>query len=152
LSSNPPIRLDWRASLAIGEGAEPRFCPPHVMDKIDRFGQLMGALRRLGIASSRGRSRASASAEVVAPRGSRISIDALQNQIRERLRALPPEESERDSRAAGIFVESVLLWELGDAMLADSEFSGLVQHVKEQLESDSALSRQLRSLLEDLTG
>src|SRR5262245_57138725 len=121
------------------------------MDKIDRLGQLMAALRRLGVASSQGRSRTGASAEGIAPRGGRISIDTLQDQIRERLRALPSEDSERDSRASRIFVESVLLWELGDAMLEDSEFSGLVQHVKEQIDSDSQLSRQLRSLLEDLT-
>lgn len=125
------------------------------MDKVDRLGQLMGALRRRVLEAPKGAPGSGAASSDSAPPPSaagRGSIDDLRDRIRERLRALPRDGAKRESRAARIFVESVLVWEFGDALLDDPRFADLAGRVDEQIASDAGLRRQLRELLEELAG
>lgn len=79
-------------------------------------------------------------------------MESLRDRIRERIRALPAGEAGRDARATRIFVESVLVWEFGEAMLEDPQFASLVERVDDQIAGDESLRSQLRGFLDDLAG
>jgi len=48
------------------------------------------------------------------------------------------------------FVETVLLWELGDHLAHDPAFGEVVTHVSQQLAADPVVSRKLDGLLVQL--
>jgi hypothetical protein len=48
------------------------------------------------------------------------------------------------------FVETVLLWELGDHLARDPAFGEVVSHVSQQLAADPVVSRKLHGLLVQL--
>ena len=51
------------------------------------------------------------------------------------------------AQARQVFVESVLMAELGEQLATDPAFSALVQRVSQQLDSDAKLSARLDVLL-----
>jgi len=120
------------------------------VEKVDRLGQLMGALRRRVLDTAKSEHRRGASAVAGAgASGPAGGIEALRARIVERLEALPRDD---EARAARIFVESVLVWEFGEALLEDPGFALLVEQVDERIAADKALRLQLRGVLGDLTG
>lgn len=80
---------------------------------------------------------------------SRTDIEGLRGRITARLGALPADER-GSSRAARIFVESVLVWEFGDEVLHDPTFSDLLAQVQDSLTGDPELSRRFIALLNEL--
>jgi hypothetical protein len=68
----------------------------------------------------------------------------LQARLRTRLTSLQTWDA---TRARELFVESVVLSELGEALSTDPAFGSLVHRVSEQLATDSALSSRLDQLL-----
>jgi len=117
------------------------------MDRVDRLGQMLGALRRRVLAAQKGDRRPGASSPEAGQIEPSARVEGLRERIRERIRALPPEEGRRATR---IFVESVVAWEFGEAMLDDPQFASLVDRVDEELAADDGLRRQLRGLLDEL--
>lgn len=75
------------------------------------------------------------------------AAQSLDSRLRLRMSAL----SKWDEKAARrLFVECVLISELGETLMGDPAFARVVNTVSEQLASDEALSRRLDELLHEL--
>ena len=76
--------------------------------------------------------------------------------IAERVRALDPADPERGSKAFRIFLESVLLAELGEELINDHAFYELVDQVQRTMEASpqiaAAMSKAVARLLEPTSG
>ena len=107
------------------------------MDGIDPASQL-AALIRVQVAALRkrqGRARAPSSREA-APADSSNDLAAV---VAQRIRAIPAGDPERERKAFRLFLETVLLSELGESLVNDPSFSVMVDHVQKQMESDPKL-------------
>ena len=71
----------------------------------------------------------------------------LTSQLRTRIQQIGPWDGKR---AREIFVESILLSELGIDLARDPSFGGVVQKISRQLESDAALTLRLDTLLREM--
>lgn len=76
--------------------------------------------------------------------------------IAERVRALDPADPERGRKAFRIFLESVLLAELGEELINDHAFYELVDRVQRTMEASpqiaAAMSKAVARLLEPASG
>lgn len=76
--------------------------------------------------------------------------------IAERVRALDPADPERGRKAFRIFLESVLLAELGEELINDHGFYELVDQVQRTMEASpqiaAAMSKAVARLLEPASG
>jgi hypothetical protein len=76
--------------------------------------------------------------------------------IAERVRALDPTDPERGRKAFRIFLESVLLAELGEELINDHGFYELVDQVQRTMEASpqiaAAMSKAVARLLEPASG
>jgi hypothetical protein len=70
----------------------------------------------------------------------------LHARLRTRLASLPTWDA---LRARELFVESVILSELGETLAADPAFTSLIQRVSNQLGTDTVLSARLDQLLKN---
>jgi hypothetical protein len=68
----------------------------------------------------------------------------LQSHLKARIAACSGANS---TRLRETFVETVLLWELGDELAPDPGFGEMVSHVSEQLATDPAVAARLDQLL-----
>ena len=75
------------------------------------------------------------------------SIDALHSRLRPRLAALPAWDR---ARARELFVESILLTELGDDLARDPGFTELIHQVSRHLGNEPEVSARLDHVLQDL--
>lgn len=64
------------------------------------------------------------------------SPEVLRKRIEVSIEALDPKDPEHNKKAARIFVENVLVWQFGDALLSDSRFVALVEEVQGALEQE----------------
>jgi hypothetical protein len=80
-----------------------------------------------------------------APIASASALQTLHSRLRTRLANLQTWDA---ARARELFVESVVLSELGDAISADPAFTSLVERVGKQLGANHALSVRLDQLLQ----
>ena len=99
--------------------------------------------RQPGARTGKGRSRQAAPA---ATRSSDVAFLAA-----ERIRTIAPDDPERVDKALRIFLECVLLAELGFELVSDPSFGRMVDHVQQQLYADpeiaSASTEAARMLL-----
>ncbi len=63
--------------------------------------------------------------------------------IATRVKALDPADPDRRRKAFRIFLESVLLAELGENLINDAQFYELVQRVQETMEAEPALAESI---------
>lgn len=112
------------------------------MPGLDPASQL-AALIRVQVASLRRRQ------EPGAPAGKRRSAAAasgaagtpdLASLVAQRIRSIQPDDPMRERKAFRVFLETVLLSELGQELLGDPAFSTMVDHVQDQMESDPDLA------------
>lgn len=75
--------------------------------------------------------------------------ETLQSRLVARIRSI---DAGNASRMRETFVETVLLWELGEQLAKDPAFGEMVTRVSQQLELDSAVSGRLHLLLSRLAG
>lgn len=68
----------------------------------------------------------------------------------QRIRGIQPDDPQRSQKAMRIFLESVLLAELGSSLIEDPEFGRMVDHVQRQLESNPELTRATQQATEVL--
>lgn len=68
----------------------------------------------------------------------------------ERIRGIQPDDPQKSQKAIRIFLESMLLAELGPNLVADPEFARMVDHVQRQLESNPELAQATRQATEVL--
>jgi hypothetical protein len=117
-----------------------------MVDPLGPFVTLIGTLSRRKPEAAESASGASAvdsdNASHGAARASRPATD-LKSKLRSRLGEVGAVDPDRARRT---FVETVLLWQLGDELARDPAFGDLVVKVADQLQSD----RELRSRLSDL--
>jgi hypothetical protein len=75
----------------------------------------------------------------------------MSNLIGQRVKALDPDDPKRGKKAFRIFLESVLLAELGDALINDPRFYQIVDDVQKTMEQDpqiaDAISKAVNILL-----
>lgn len=64
----------------------------------------------------------------------RISTGELNTKIVTQIKQIEPNDAQRNQKAMHIFLENILIWQFGDELLNDSDFSRLVSEVKEALE------------------
>jgi len=76
------------------------------------------------------------------------AADALRERLRKRLHTVGTRDARRAREA---FVETVLASELGDAVTLDPRMCEIVNKIARQLGQDAATSRDLASLIDELT-
>ncbi|HUR88183.1 MAG TPA: hypothetical protein VMZ74_03765, partial [Ramlibacter sp.] len=59
--------------------------------------------------------------------------------VAQRIRAIPGDDPERERKAFRLFLETVLLSELGETLVNDPSFAVMVDHVQQQMEGDPKL-------------
>jgi hypothetical protein len=64
----------------------------------------------------------------------------LASVVAQRVRTLNPDDPHRPRKALRIFLEAVLLSELGQDLVGDPLFAGMVDHVLQQMDSDPDLA------------
>jgi hypothetical protein len=110
------------------------------MDALDPAQQL-AALIRVQVASLRRRQGGKAkSASAPAPADAAANPD-LAAVVAQRIRAIPPDDPQRERKAFRLFLETVLAAELGAGLVSDPSFAVMVDHVQAQMESDPQLAR-----------
>lgn len=70
----------------------------------------------------------------------RRSADSIAATAAERVRKIAPDDPQRRDKAIRIFLECVLVGELGQTLITDPAFGRMVDHVQEQLRSDPELA------------
>lgn len=99
-----------------------------------------GGARAAGAASRRN-THAKAKPDVPAQMGSLIS---------QRVKALDPDDPKRERKAFRIFLESVLLNELGAELINDHDFYQMVDQVQETMEQDAHIAGAIRAAVASL--
>jgi hypothetical protein len=64
--------------------------------------------------------------------------------IAQRVRAINPDDPQRERKALRVFLETVLLSELGSNLLNDPGFAPMVDHVQSEMEADPDLTLAAR--------
>jgi hypothetical protein len=64
--------------------------------------------------------------------------------VAQRIRTIAPTDPQRERKAFRMFLETVLLSELGQQLVNDPSFASMVDHVQAQMENDPDLARAAR--------
>jgi hypothetical protein len=112
------------------------------VSSIDPASQL-AALIRVQVASLRQQAAANGqpNAQSKAPAGEKRDLAA---QVALRIQSLRNDDPQRERKAFRMFLETVLLSELGPELVGDPQFQKMVDHVQQQMESDPELARATR--------
>ena len=112
------------------------------MDPLDPAQQL-AALIRVQVASLRRRQGGgrAASAPAAAPADSASAQQDLSAIVAQRIRAIPRDDPQRERKAFRLFLETVIVAELGTALVNDPSFAVMIDHVQRQMESDPQLAQ-----------
>jgi hypothetical protein len=106
-------------------------------------------IRALWLARTQGKSAAraqnAAPVRTDSPRPGRAR--SFRSQLRARVAA---SSNAGPARMREVFVETILLWELGEQLAPDPDFAGMVTTVSEQVASDPALAERLNHVLREL--
>jgi hypothetical protein len=94
----------------------------------------LAALIRVQVAALRKRQGGARS--VAAAPASQEDLPAV---VAQRIRAIPQDDPNRERKAFRLFLETVLLSELGESLVNDPSFTVMVDHVQKQMESDPNL-------------
>lgn len=114
------------------------------MDALDPANQL-AALIRVQVAQLRKRQGGSrAPSAPAASSGEAAESKDLAAVVADRIRAIPRDDPERERKAFRLFLETVLVSELGAAVANDPSFTVMVDHVQQQMESDAQLAQASR--------
>ena len=103
----------------------------------------LAALMRVQVAALRRRKETSPGAgQRPAPAAARTAeTPDLAIAVAQRIRSIEPDDPERERKALRMFLETVLLCELGQQLAGDPAFIVMVDHVQDQMQSDPALAR-----------
>ena len=116
------------------------------MDPINPLSGLAEILRKRMSVEAAGKggqyAKASASAGTA---GVRPSAESLRKRLQGAVAAIDPNDPNKRSKATRLFVESVLTWQFGEALLNDPRFNDLADEVQTVLESEPRLVDTLMS-------
>ena len=133
------------------------------MTRIDAAAALNALLKSRPDAGGRANSASTATSHAPPPPGTKLqdsrtaqaktehhAMPDLEPQVLQRIRAIAPDDPQRRRKAFRIFMESVLLKQLGRSLLGDLEFNRLVDKVVQQIEEDPGLQEGSLSAAEIL--
>ena len=81
------------------------------------------------------------------PNTAKASLPDLKRRIKERLDTITKDDPARAKKAYRLFIESVLVWEFGDALLLDPRFEEMLTRLQEGLGSVPNAQQQFDKLL-----
>lgn len=112
------------------------------MTGLDPANQL-AALIRVQVASLRRRQETKGGVGQKKPAGAGVASPPpdLAALVAQRIRSIAPDDSQRERKAFRIFLETVLLSELGQELVSDPSFAVMVDHVQGQMEADPQLAK-----------
>jgi len=112
------------------------------VDALDPAQQL-AALIRVQVASLRRRQGGGRAASTPAgtPADSASAQQDLSAIVAQRIRAIPRDDPQRERKAFRLFLETVIVAELGTALVNDPSFAVMIDHVQRQMESDPQLAQ-----------
>jgi hypothetical protein len=121
------------------------------MDPVSNLSALIETLRRQ-VPTGLDRSLAvkAQHAKTQAPRNKRASLSELGSTLAQRIQAINPDDKRRHHKAVRIFLETILVNEFGDGLLTDPKFSEVIEEIQATMDADSAISKQLDSLVAEL--
>lgn len=120
------------------------------MTQIDSAVQLAALIRRqvaaLRAPARPGRVAASPDGELAKSSrpGAAEAHDDVAGLISRRVRSIDPDDPQRARKAFRVFLESVLLSELGGELINDPGFYQMVDHVQNQMEADPHLAHAIQ--------
>lgn len=117
------------------------------MTTIDSVQNVVAAIQTELADAMRRRRRAAGQRQTAQRTGSR---DRMRELIGERIQALEPDDPERGRKAFRIFLESVLLSELGPALINDYQFYALVDRVEDAMATDPKWAPAIESAIAQL--
>lgn len=123
------------------------------MGPIDGLNQIMRILRRQLSEKTQRKSKNTATnslfSSYAAENKTKPSLQALQQKIHNRIDAL--EETEKKGpKAVSIFIESILLWEFGDALIEDNQFTELAERLQHIMTKDPLTHNKIKTFLNSL--
>jgi hypothetical protein len=124
------------------------------MDRIAGLGQIVRLLRKkisrqtMQIESRHISMAATSTASV--QNASVSSIDQLEQRILKRFRTIDLTAADGKHKCVYVFVESILVWEMGEDLLKDPEFDELVGKVSKTILGDERFDAKFSSLLASL--
>lgn len=124
-------------------------------DPISRLSRTLSALRlgtkvrSSGTASQAGNKNAPTKADATSAQiqQRQVGAEQLRADIARRIRAIDPRDPNRSGTAVRIFIERVLLHELGSQLERSAQFHAIVAEVHRAMELDEEIKRELQSLL-----
>lgn len=126
------------------------------MDPINPLNSLTELLRkRIAAEASGKRSGLTSSKAKETGKGAQVqraSVEALREQLTRSIQAIDADDPAKSSKTMRVFVESVLAWQFGAAVLPDPRFADLVADVQATLESDPGVSEALSRLVAEMKG
>ena len=110
------------------------------MPGLDPTSQLAALIRLQVTALRRQQAGSQAAARQQPPTNdSAAATSDLATLIAQRVRAISPDDPQRERKAVRVFLETVLLSELGANLLNDPGFASMVDHVQSEMEADPEL-------------
>jgi hypothetical protein len=83
-------------------------------------------------------------------RGTASATPDLAGLVAQRVRSISADDPEREHKALRVFLETVLLSELGPELVNDPGFATMVDHVQQQMTSDPELASAARDAAQTL--
>lgn len=121
------------------------------MDPLKPFGTLIRSVWDKSVRRSERRENSVSTTSADTSRASGVAESSALNPVQSRLRARVSALAVWDeAQARELFVETVLLSELGNDLERDPAFAAMVRNIGRQLATDPALSRRLDVLLKEL--
>jgi hypothetical protein len=110
------------------------------VSSIDPASQL-AALIRVQVASLRRQQAAASGRPSAQAKVPPAESGDLAAQVAQRIRSLRFDDPQKERKAFRMFLETVLLSEMGPELVGDPQFQKMVDHVQQQMESDPELSK-----------
>lgn len=97
------------------------------------------------------RSARAAGAQSVRGGAARPDVDELRRRLRTQLRRLKGESPDYHDLAPEVVVREILVWEFGESIVGNSEFSNVVSQVVIAMKPNAAVSKNLRRLIAEMS-
>jgi hypothetical protein len=117
------------------------------MTSISNVQQIVEVIRQQLATRTDARVRRSEGAGAPAAKSGPKDITAL---IGQRIRAIDRDDPNRGRKTFRVFIESMLLSELGEELINDPQFYRIVDDVQQQMETDPAIKSSVSAAIQDL--
>ena len=121
------------------------------MDKINGLNNIVALLRKQIRNPEKKQSKSvdnrSKTDETDSTATSSLELIELEQRLLDRIKVVDPVDPDRDKKTIYIFVQTILIWELGENLLKDPNFHELVEKVSELIHSNTRLRDSLDKYL-----